>query len=361
MSIITKITGKRTLNDLADHNAAPRSPLKKRRMSAYLKSITRDVPLLTDCKLRVNPQESALAVDDCLFLSPLGSVNEKYMQWVLACKFTIAANWKVAGNRIPDEMHFFVDDQKNFCALISNPHSDTTHHVVHHCRQIETSMVRKYRRRRTSDDPFTDSENSEDDDLSPLDAQYETVYIVRIPPAYYARNLQSSFYALCCRTAQHLQRSQHYGHSLFQILFQNIANFDSFQLSVPTVPLRGSLYRMFCQFGLGVRDHHEVKRHHVMSRRDFKHFLGLYDCWKEMGRRAECRRAMYQCWHRATGTGMHVMGLVVEWAELDEMDDDATLQWAEGFGRRSSAFKRYKAELRAQIVNLKVIVDFNSK
>jgi len=360
MSATTSTSGKRSLNEIGGHPNGHPSPLKKRRMNAYLTSIERDIPILTDSKLRANPEASSEAADDSLFLSPLGSANEKYTRWVLACKFTIAASWKVDDNRIPEQMHFFVDDQQNFCALISNALSETTKDVVNHCRQIETSVVRRYRRRRTDGGSMSDSEESADDDL-PAAAQYETVFVVRIPSVYYARNLQSSFYALCCRTAQHLQRTQHYGHSLFRVLFKNIANFDSFQLSVPTVPLRGSLYRMFCQFGLGVRDHHEVKRHHVLNRRDFATFLGLYDCWKEGGRRAQCRKSMYQCWHRATGTGVHVMGLVVEWAGLDEMDEASALKWAESLDRKSAAYRRYKAELRAQMANLKVIVDFNSK
>jgi len=348
------------------------SPLKKRRTNAYLKCIEHNIPKYSDHKLRVNPKASAFAAEDCLFLNPGGEVindhRSKYTQWVLACKFIIAANWKVEGSRIPPNMHFFVDDQQNICALVENENSPVTNDVVRHCSQIDTAMVRKYRRQRMDNEmnkvsDSEDSGDSEDDDLVAI--HHDMVYIVRIPAVYYDQNLQSSFYSVCCRAAQYLQKRQHYGHPLFQILFKNIANFDSFQLTVPMVSLRGTLYAMFCQFGLGVFAHDDLKKHHAMSRMEFRAFLGLYDCWKEIERREQCRKVMYRCssssGQNGNGIDLDVMKLIVHWTGLEEMDDVALLQWTDNFERRSTAYKQYKAELRVLISNLKVIVDFHSK
>jgi len=344
------------------------SPPKKRRTNAYLKCIERNIPKYGDHKLRVNPKASAFAAEDGLFLNPGGGVindhRNKYTQWVLACKFIIAANWKVEGSRIPQNMHFFVDDQQNICALVENENSPVTNDVVRHCNQIETAMVRKYRRQRMDNEmnkafDSDDSGDSEDDDL--VSIHDDMVYIVRIPAVYYDQNLHSSFYSVCCRAAKHLQKRQNYGHPLFQILFKNIANFDSFQLTVPMVSLRGTLYAMFCQFGLGVFAHDDLQKDHVMNRLEFRAFLGLYDCWKEIGRREQCRKVMYRCSSEKNGIDLDVMKLIVGWTGLEEMDDYALLKWTDNFDRRSSEYKEYKTELRALISNLKVIVDFHSK
>jgi len=359
---------KRSLLDCDIPFAAPRSPLKKRRTNAYLKSIERTIPAFNDFKLRIDPRASANTADDALFLNPTGRVNERHTQWVLASKFVIAANWKVDGNRIPQNMRFFVDEQQNLCAFIEDEHCDITRDVVHHCRQIETSVVRKYRRQRLKGENVSDSEDSDIDNgmvavQHPVERQREEemVYIVRIPAIYYAQNLKSSFYLVCCRTAKHLQRMQHYGHPLFQILFKNIANFDSFQLSVPMVSLRGPLYAMFCQFGLGVSDHENVKKHHVMSRCEFRAFLGLFDCWIEMKRREQCRKTMFGHCAKEMGFDLDVMKLIVEWTGLGEMDESMMLEWTDRFDTKSTSYKQYKNELRAHISNLQEIVDFRSE
>lgn len=132
---------KRSLLDCDIPFAAPRSPLKKRRTNAYLKSIERTIPAFNDFKLRIDPRASANTADDALFLNPTGRVNERHTQWVLASKFVIAANWKVDGNRIPQNMRFFVDEQQNLCAFIEDEHCDITRDVVHQFGHYFLSLI----------------------------------------------------------------------------------------------------------------------------------------------------------------------------------------------------------------------------
>merc|ERR1719410_2201771 len=110
----------------------PRSPLKKRRTSPeeLQLSIKCTVPKFTDSKLRRSAEQSVLTANDELFLNTNHSMSDKSIQWVIACKFVIAANWKVSACRIPSNMHFFVDDQKNLCALVENENCPLTRDVV---------------------------------------------------------------------------------------------------------------------------------------------------------------------------------------------------------------------------------------
>lgn len=301
------------------------------------------LPIYTDSKLRVDPRKSDLATQDALFLNPNESINNKYSRWLVACKFMIAANWQVPGCRIPENMHFYVDDQQNLCALVWDVHDQSTRGIVQHCHQIETADVRKYRHLGMERENATKSQKSDTSEQKEKEIEHAMVYIVRIPMFYYHRHLDGSFYKVCCRAAGHLYGRHHYGHPLFHILFKNIANFDSFQLTVPMVPLRGSLHAMLCQFGLGV-DAQDRTKEMRMSEREFTAFLGLYDCWKEMCRRTECRKMVYKC----ADSHSDVLGVIMQLAGLDVMDDHDVVTWCDTFQSTSTAYKQYKEELRGQ-------------
>jgi len=383
MNAVSAPSGKRSLEEYVDQTDVTSSPPKKRRIDSsatkvaakpFLREITCKVPWFTDSKMQINAAYSRSAANDDLFLKTVGALSdEKYTRWVLACKFVIAADLRLdrhhvlGGNdkhRIPENMRFFfVDHQRNLCAVIDDGPSDLDIDVVQHCRAIETSVVRQYRQR-SGDYDGSDSDDSDDGDISSdqragKEAESKIVHIVRIPMFYYHQNLKSSFYAVCCRAAKYLQKRRHYGHPLFSILFKNIANFDSFQQSLPMVPLRGSLYEMFCRFGLGgFHRGDSITKHHVVNRSGFETFLGLFDCWREMERREECRKVMYQHWAESTGTDTNIMRVVVEMAGLEQMDDAKVLEWADTL--KITKYTDYKKELRARIANLKEVVDFNS-
>eukprot|EP00485_Elphidium_margaritaceum_P010503 CAMPEP_0202706162 /NCGR_PEP_ID=MMETSP1385-20130828/18620_1 /ASSEMBLY_ACC=CAM_ASM_000861 /TAXON_ID=933848 /ORGANISM="Elphidium margaritaceum" /LENGTH=359 /DNA_ID=CAMNT_0049364569 /DNA_START=200 /DNA_END=1279 /DNA_ORIENTATION=- len=335
-------------------------------------------------KLLFDAQYTEKYSNDPLFSTAPSTKPAAFVRWVLACKFIIASQLKLSTyqilgmqrNKIPSNMHFYVDKQQNLCALISHSQTDkVSTEIIAHCNRIETSVVQTYidrqsyaSRSNTLDDFFThqfpnakinssnaceknerENERVEDGD----DLCDDLISIVRIPMSYYKFHIESSFYELCCRVASHLHSHNLWLNPLFQVFFQNIANFDCFQSTVPMVPLKGSLCAMFCQFALGIDDVERKESNAVtLSNREFVAFLAVFDCWRMMQYKRECRKTVFKCWSQRRDTDMNVMHIVLEFADVDEMTIEKIIAYIDAFNTQSGNYDVYLNELQSQIPNL---------
>ena len=193
----------------------------------------------------------------------------------------------------------------------------------------------------------------------------EIVSIIRVPMSYYNLNIESSFYQICCKIVKYMVNKQDYGNPLFQLLLKNIANFDCFQSSVPMVPLNGSLYQMFCQFGLGLyqinNDDDRNINKNCMNKKEFIAFLGVFDVCKQIKYKENCRKSMYQYWTKHTETDINIMNIVIQYCDFNEMTDEKILDFVNNFDKSSANYSLLLKELKAKIPHLESIVNFESK
>lgn len=377
-------------------------PLKKQRRMNCLTEIKNMKPAFSAERLQINMKYTQNAADDDLFCKPPCSKSSSYIRWVLACKFMIASQLRLSSyqilgmqrNRIPENMHFFVDEQQNLCAVLKYPpNHQLSMQIIHHCDNIETSVIQHYvapkRQHQAGDEEdedddlcvdstrtkqrtdchlssssrflMDDMKNKENEDAE--NQQEQLITIVRIPMLYYYVHIASSFYALCCRIAAYLNEHSLFGHPLFHLLWQTIANFDCFQSTVPMIPLKGGLPEMFAQFALSLYLDDQEKlgnAKNVVDQKQFFAFLGMYDVWRSLLYRRRCRKCMQKCWTRSTQTDANIMKIVVEYAELDEMTEQSMVESINQFDRASTGYAKYVKEIKSQIPNLRSIVDWNS-
>mmetsp|Transcript_37340 Transcript_37340/g.33007 ORF Transcript_37340/g.33007 Transcript_37340/m.33007 type:complete len:400 (-) Transcript_37340:273-1472(-) len=339
----------------------------------------------------------AAATKDPLFAQPAyNAMNPSAVRWVLACKFIIASQLRLDQydclgmhrNKIPQNMYFYVDQQNNLCCIINhdkNENNSMSQKIISHCNKIETSMIQSYVGNndisKLIGDMITDNNDNddEDDDLwlntkqtktnhhkhsihhSENNNNNEIITIIRVPMVYYGRNIKTSFYELCCKIANHIITiKQDFSNPLFQILMQNIANFDCFQSSVPMIPLKGSIYQMFCQYGLGLYNHKDKGKKNTISKKEFIAILGAYDCWKQIEYKDECRKSLYRYWTKLTGTDVNILQIVNEYSDFDEMSVESIVDYISNFNQ-GSKYNSYLKELKTEIPNLNEIVAFKSK
>eukprot|EP01083_Nonionella_stella_P262733 893127_1 len=103
-------------------------PFKKQKQIQHITAIKNIKKQFTISKLQINKTNSIFIANDSLFNKQLCTKQSQYIRWVIACKFIIATgvqfdSYNCHGmhrNKIPQNMYFYVDNQKNLCALIYN-------------------------------------------------------------------------------------------------------------------------------------------------------------------------------------------------------------------------------------------------
>jgi len=313
-------------------------------------------------------------------------MNYNTIRWMLACKFVIASNLKIDQydclgmhrNKIPTNMHFYVDQTLNICCIINHKENEKcsmSQNIIKHCNKIETCVIQSYHYISDKNNVSKLIENmiknnDEDDDLW-IDRKRtktnhrhnhniyhsennEIITIIRIPMIYYGMNMNTSFYEFCCKIAsQIINIEKDFSNPLFQILMQNIASFDTFQSSVPMIPLKGRLYQMFCQYALGSNNHKNVGKNKI-NKEEFIAFLGAYDCWKKIQYKDECRKSLYRYWTKLTGTDVNILQIVNQYSDFHEMNVKDMIQNINNFNIKEE--NKYLNELKEEIKNLNEIV-----
>eukprot|EP01083_Nonionella_stella_P188829 696975_1 len=107
---------------------------KKRKTFGYLDEIRNIKQSFTVHKLQFNKTLTQNAANDQSFNKQPSSKQSQYIRWVIACKFIIASGLKLDSydvlgmnrHKIPQNMYFYVDDQKNLCAVIRD---DGSNHI----------------------------------------------------------------------------------------------------------------------------------------------------------------------------------------------------------------------------------------
>lgn len=131
MSKYCSPNGKRKLLEVS--NGGSPIPFKKQRQNLINKKIEEFMPRFSMEKLEINREYSENAANDALFHQQETTKKCSQIRWVLACKFIIASQlrffnqYDVLGmhrNKIPQNMYFYVDNQKNLCAVIKHNKND---------------------------------------------------------------------------------------------------------------------------------------------------------------------------------------------------------------------------------------------
>lgn len=338
------------------------------------------------------------ATEDPLFAqTAYNRINYNAIRWILACKFVIASQLKMDQydclgmhrNKIPTNMHFYVDKTLNICCIINHKQNEKfsiSQNIINHCNEIETSMIQSYifQQHQHKNDIFISKlienmirNNDEDDDLwidkkqtknnhdhnhsiHHIKENNEIITIIRIPMIYYGMNIKSSFYELCCKiAAQIINIKKDFSNPLFRVLMQNIANYDTFQSSVPMIPCSGGIYQMFCQYGLGLNNHKNAAKN-TINKKEFVAFLGAYDCWKNIQYKDKCRKSLYRYWTKFTGTDINILQIVNQYSDFDEMNVEDIVENINNF-HQGKKYNQYLKELKAEIPNLNDIVTFKPK
>jgi hypothetical protein len=371
--------GENALLKVDPPTTASPSPRKKRRtICLALKSQKQRFSL---DKLKYSRTLTEASANDDLFNRPQTANNYAHIQWILACKFIIASNYcfdhyDVLGmnrSKIPKNFSFFVDEQENICAVIRNcENCKISTDIVQHCNKIETCLIQRYifniGETIDIDQYLKNIANTMVQKQTKLSFEFNTIdnrtdiCVIRIAMVYYVRNLRHSFYEHCCKITKHLSIKQQFAHPLFLLFYKTIANFDCFQCSVPMTPLSGSLYRMFCQFSLGINEWNPSQSNHANARltyREFRAFLGCFDCWMMAELRRSQRSAVEKAW-KYLDVGFNVVPLVIEYADMHKMSDQKMLEFIAEFNENSPRWKVYCDELKQHNLFVHDIVDYSN-